>query len=178
MGATIRMSGYEPGQRAAGRNDKVVSIAARKRTLQLVIASAKQTATALVSLMLFDDRARTQFCFSSPPLAPFVNAIDKQNLKGKAMFTEDTPANMLALGTGKTEAGRLWVSMPAMNGQGAAMCLPQPGISSPKTAAARPLIETASFNGVNPQTWHADTIVRIPDYKITRVNDLLPWETQ
>ena len=42
-------------------------------------------------------------------------------------------------------------------------------------AVAYTLIETAKLNGVDPQTWLADTIARIPDYKITRVNDLLPW---
>ncbi len=42
-------------------------------------------------------------------------------------------------------------------------------------AVAYTLIETAKLNGVDPQTWLADTIARIPDYEITRVNDLLPW---
>ncbi|MEM9523381.1 MAG: IS66 family transposase, partial [Pseudomonadota bacterium] len=36
------------------------------------------------------------------------------------------------------------------------------------------LIETAKLNGVDPQNRPADTIARIPDYRITRVNDLLP----
>ncbi len=45
-----------------------------------------------------------------------------------------------------------------------------------KTAAiAYTLIETAKLNGVDPQAWLADTLARIPDYKITRVDDLLPW---
>ncbi|MCA3540629.1 MAG: transposase domain-containing protein, partial [Rhodobacter sp.] len=26
-----------------------------------------------------------------------------------------------------------------------------------------------------PQAWLADTLARIPDYKITKVDDLLPW---
>lgn len=42
-------------------------------------------------------------------------------------------------------------------------------------AVASPLIETAKLNDLDPQTWLADTIAGIPDYKITRVNDLLPW---
>ena len=42
-------------------------------------------------------------------------------------------------------------------------------------AVAYTLIETAKLNGVDPQTWLADTIAGIPDYKITRVSDLLPW---
>jgi len=28
---------------------------------------------------------------------------------------------------------------------------------------------------MDPQGWLADTLARIPDYKITRVDDLLPW---
>jgi len=43
-------------------------------------------------------------------------------------------------------------------------------------AVAYTLIETAKLYGVDPQTWLADTIAAIPDYKITRVNDLLPWK--
>ena len=42
-------------------------------------------------------------------------------------------------------------------------------------AIAYTLIETAKLNGVDPQAWLADTLARIPDYKITRVDDLLPW---
>ncbi|WP_426038199.1 IS66 family transposase [Cypionkella sp. TWP1-2-1b2] len=42
-------------------------------------------------------------------------------------------------------------------------------------AIAYTLIETAKLNSVDPQEWLADTLARIPDYKITRVDDLLPW---
>ncbi len=42
-------------------------------------------------------------------------------------------------------------------------------------AIACTLIETAKLNGVNPQAWLADTLARIPDYKITKVDELLPW---
>ena len=42
-------------------------------------------------------------------------------------------------------------------------------------AIAYTLIETAKLNGIDPQSWLADTLARIPDYKITRVDDLLPW---
>lgn len=45
-------------------------------------------------------------------------------------------------------------------------------------AIAYTLIETAKLNGVDPQHWLADTIARIPDYKITKVDDLLPWKTK
>ena len=40
------------------------------------------------------------------------------------------------------------------------------------------LIETAKLNSVDPQTWLADTIARIPDYKITEVQDLLQWRAK
>ena len=42
-------------------------------------------------------------------------------------------------------------------------------------AIAYTLIETAKLNGVDPQGWLADTLACIPDDKITRVDDLLPW---
>jgi len=42
-------------------------------------------------------------------------------------------------------------------------------------AVAYTLIETAKLNDVDPQAWLADTIARIPDYKITKIDDLLPW---
>jgi len=42
-------------------------------------------------------------------------------------------------------------------------------------AIAYTLIETAKLNGVDPQAWLADTLARIPDHKITRIDELLPW---
>jgi transposase len=42
-------------------------------------------------------------------------------------------------------------------------------------AIAYTLIETAKLNGVDPQAWLADILARIPDYKITQIDDLLPW---
>jgi len=42
-------------------------------------------------------------------------------------------------------------------------------------AIAYTLIETAKLNGVDPYAWLADTLARIPDYKITKVDELLPW---
>jgi len=42
-------------------------------------------------------------------------------------------------------------------------------------AIAYTLIETAKLNAIDPHAWLADTLARIPDYKITKVNDLLPW---
>ena len=42
-------------------------------------------------------------------------------------------------------------------------------------AIACTLIETAKLNAIDPHVWLADTLARIPDYKITKVDDLLPW---
>ena len=42
-------------------------------------------------------------------------------------------------------------------------------------AIAYTLIETAKLNGINPEAWLADTLARIPDHKITRVDELMPW---
>ena len=36
------------------------------------------------------------------------------------------------------------------------------------------LIETAKLNGVDPQPWLTDTLGRISDYKITRLDELMP----
>lgn len=37
------------------------------------------------------------------------------------------------------------------------------------------LIETARLNGLDPQAWLTDVLDRLPDHKITRVDELLPW---
>jgi transposase len=42
-------------------------------------------------------------------------------------------------------------------------------------AIAYTLIESAKLNGVDPQAWLADTLARIPDYMINKVDELLPW---
>jgi len=42
-------------------------------------------------------------------------------------------------------------------------------------AIAYTLIETSKLNAIDPHGWLADTIARIPDYKITKVDDFLPW---
>ena len=48
--------------------------------------------------------------------------------------------------------------------------------SGGKSAAiAYTLIETAKLNGVDPQAWLTDTLARIADHKINRIDDLLPW---
>lgn len=43
-------------------------------------------------------------------------------------------------------------------------------------ATAYTLIEIAKLNGVDPLAWLVDTLARIPDCKIARVDDLLPWK--
>ena len=45
-------------------------------------------------------------------------------------------------------------------------------------AIAYTLIETAKLNGVDPQAWLADTLACIPDHKINRINELLPWNAR
>lgn len=42
-------------------------------------------------------------------------------------------------------------------------------------AIAYTLIETAKLNAVDSHAWLADTLARFPDYKITKVDYLLPW---
>ena len=42
-------------------------------------------------------------------------------------------------------------------------------------AIAYTLIETAKLNGIDPQAWLTDTLGRIADHKITRIDDQLPW---
>lgn len=45
-------------------------------------------------------------------------------------------------------------------------------------AIAYTLIETAKLNAIDPNAWLADTLARIPDYKINKIDkidNLLPW---
>jgi len=42
-------------------------------------------------------------------------------------------------------------------------------------AIAYTLIETAKLNNVDPQAWLSDVLGRIADHKITRIDELLPW---
>ena len=42
-------------------------------------------------------------------------------------------------------------------------------------AIAYTLIETAKLNGVDSQAWLTDTLTRIADHKINRIDGLLPW---
>ena len=48
-------------------------------------------------------------------------------------------------------------------------------IGGKAAAIAYTLIETAKLNGIDPQGWLADILARIPDHKINRIDDLLPW---
>ena len=42
-------------------------------------------------------------------------------------------------------------------------------------AIAYTLIETAKLNGVDPQAWLTDTLGRIADHKISKLDELMPW---
>ena len=48
-------------------------------------------------------------------------------------------------------------------------------VGGKSAAIAYTLIETAKLNGVDPQAWLADTLARIADHKINRIDELLPW---
>jgi hypothetical protein len=42
-------------------------------------------------------------------------------------------------------------------------------------AIAYTLIETVKLNGADPQAWLTDTIGRISDHKINKIDELMPW---
>lgn len=42
-------------------------------------------------------------------------------------------------------------------------------------AIAYTLIETCKLNAIEPQAWLTDTLARIADHKITRLEELMPW---
>jgi hypothetical protein len=44
-----------------------------------------------------------------------------------------------------------------------------------RAAAMYTLIATAKLNGVDPQAWLADVLLRFADYPASRVHELLPW---
>ena len=44
-----------------------------------------------------------------------------------------------------------------------------------RAAAVYTLVETAKLNGIDPQAWLADVLVRLPDHPAKRVDELLPW---
>lgn len=37
------------------------------------------------------------------------------------------------------------------------------------------LIVSAKMNDIDPQTWLADVLARLPDLPVSRVHELLPW---
>ncbi len=43
------------------------------------------------------------------------------------------------------------------------------------TPTAYTLIETAKLTGIDPQAWRTETLARISDHKINRIDELLPW---
>ena len=47
-----------------------------------------------------------------------------------------------------------------------------------RAAIAYTPIETAKLNGVDPQAWLADTLARLPDHKITGIDELPPWRSR
>ena len=42
-------------------------------------------------------------------------------------------------------------------------------------AIAFTLIETAKLNNVDPQGWLTWVLAKIPDHKINRIEELMPW---
>ena len=37
------------------------------------------------------------------------------------------------------------------------------------------LVEAAKLNDIDPQAWFAGVLIRVPDHKITKVDELVPW---
>ena len=44
-----------------------------------------------------------------------------------------------------------------------------------RAAAIYTLIATAKLNDVDPQTWLADVLARLPDHPAKRIHEMLPW---
>ena len=44
-----------------------------------------------------------------------------------------------------------------------------------RAAAIYTLIETCRMNGIDPRTWLADVLRRLPGHTASRIADLLPW---
>ena len=105
-------------------------------------------------------------------LEPLADAIGRHVLAGQAILADDTPVKVLVPGTGTAKRATRSVAIERKND------LFVGSQTGGKAAAiAYTLIETAKLNGVYLQAWLADTLARIPDYKINRVDDLLPWKT-
>jgi transposase len=44
-----------------------------------------------------------------------------------------------------------------------------------RAAAIYTLIQTAKLNDIDPQTWLADVLARLPDHPAKQIAELLPW---
>jgi transposase len=44
-----------------------------------------------------------------------------------------------------------------------------------RAAAIYTLIATAKLNNIDPQSWLADVLARLPDHPARRIHELLPW---
>ena len=89
------------------------------------------------------------------------------------------PNNRVYISIASITLGRLPMTRPSACSP-PAPARPRPQGSGPMAggraaAIAYTLIETAKLNGIDPSGWLADTLARIPDYKITKIDDLLPW---
>ena len=51
-------------------------------------------------------------------------------------------------------------------------------IGAETLARAMTVIETVKMNGLDPQAYLADVLDRIHDYKINRLDELLPWNRE
>ena len=47
-----------------------------------------------------------------------------------------------------------------------------------RAAAIYSLIETCKLNAIDPEAYLRDILARIPDHKINRIDELLPWNWQ
>ena len=44
-----------------------------------------------------------------------------------------------------------------------------------RAAVMYSLIGTAKLNGIDPHAWLTDTLARVADHKINKIDELLPW---
>ena len=109
---------------------------------------------------------------SAYELTPVYEALMTELKRSTKLFMDETPASVLAPGRKRTKTGYFWAlarhrqrSQAGPNQQTAPMELRKIRVTS------APL----TLNGVDPQAWLADTIAHIPDYKISKVDELLPW---
>jgi hypothetical protein len=53
--------------------------------------------------------------------------------------------------------------------------LRDPRFAPEAAAIAYTLIETAKMNDVDPEAWLTWVLERLPDHKINRIDELMPW---